>query len=350
MGGMSKPRPPYLHKTVTRHGKIAWYVWKRPGKKIRLKDDYGAPGFMAAYQAALAGTPAPQKEAPQDGQLSLTWLIKEYRARSTEWKEYSADTKKQRENIFRHVAQSAGHLPYPSISKADIVKGIEKRHEKASAANNFLAAMRGLFEWAVSVNLVKFNPTAGIKNVKRPKTGGFHQWTEEEVQAFEARWPLGTRERLAMTLMLYTGARRGDAAQLGPQHEHQGELRFKTEKSGYMVPVTIPILPPLREALDASSLGRESFVASLRDGKPLAKESFGNWFHEACKAAGIDGNCHGLRKVAATRCAYAGASIPQLNAIFGWTGTQMAMHYTREAERMRLARAAATMLLGANAA
>ena len=56
----------------------------------------------------------------------------------------------------------------------------------------------------------------------------------------------------------------------------------------------------------------------------MKKESFGNTFREACRAAGVPGSAYGLRKLAAIRLALAGATIPQLNAIFGWTGSEMA--------------------------
>jgi len=66
--------------------------------------------------------------------------------------------------------------------------------------------------------------------------------------------------------------------------------------------------------------------------------SFGFWFHEACKAAGVPGSAHGLRKAGATRAANNGATGAQLNAIYGWTGEKMAGLYTRSADRVKLAR------------
>lgn len=48
-------------------------------------------------------------------------------------------------------------------------------------------------------------------------------------------------------------------------------------------------------------------------------------------------SCHGLRKIAATRCAERGATLPQMNAIFGWTGPRMALKYIEAANRGRLA-------------
>jgi integrase len=72
----------------------------------------------------------------------------------------------------------------------------------------------------------------------------------------------------------------------------------------------------------------------------MTKESFGNLFREACKAAGVPGAAHGLRKAAATRLAEAGATVNELNAAMGWEGSKMAAHYTRSADRARLAQSA----------
>jgi len=46
---------------------------------------------------------------------------------------------------------------------------------------------------------------------------------------------------------------------------------------------------------------------------------------------------HGVHKIAATRAANAGATVAQLEAIFGWQGGAMASLYTRAADRRRLA-------------
>jgi len=48
----------------------------------------------------------------------------------------------------------------------------------------------------------------------------------------------------------------------------------------------------------------------------------------------------GLRKAGATLAAENGATERQLMAMFGWRTSAMAQHYTRPAERKRLAQAA----------
>ena len=75
-------------------------------------------------------------------------------------------------------------------------------------------------------------------------------------------------------------------------------------------------------------------------GKPFEAASFGNWFREACVAAGVPGRAHGLRKAGATILAERGASPYALMAIFGWRTLAQAERYTREANRKNMAREA----------
>ena len=73
-------------------------------------------------------------------------------------------------------------------------------------------------------------------------------------------------------------------------------------------------------------------------------------FREACVAAFVPGSAHGVRKIAATRAANAGATIGELEAIFGWSGGRMASLYTRSADRKRLALEAMHKLAGERSA
>jgi hypothetical protein len=53
MEAMPRPRPPYLLRQVTQHGRVCWYVRRGKGKRIRVPAP-GSDGFDEAYQAALA--------------------------------------------------------------------------------------------------------------------------------------------------------------------------------------------------------------------------------------------------------------------------------------------------------
>lgn len=336
---MPRPRPLYLQHEKTRHGKYVWYFRRGDGPRIRMHGEYGSVEFSADYQAALNAEPvhAPAKKLVSKG--TLAWLIANYRG-SSAWAELSMATRRQRENIFKHVIASAGDKPIETVTRKSIVNGREGRKDTPAQANNFLKAMRGLFKWALDAEHVKADPTRDV-NWLKVKTEGFHVWTEDEVARYEARWPVGTRERVAFDVLLYTGLRRGDAVTLGRQHVRNGVFKIRTEKTG--ADVEAPILPALAATLAAGPTGDLAFIVGER-GQPMAKESFGTWFKIACKAAGVPGSAHGLRKAGATRAAGNGASTKQLEAIFGWEGGKMASHYTRSADRAKLARDAMPML------
>src|ERR1043165_9455851 len=99
--------------------------------------------------------------------------------------------------------------------------------------------MRGLYEWATEAQHVRTDPTLGVKYPKQPKTGGFTPWTEQDIAAYERRWPLGTRQRVWLHVLAYTGLRRGDVVQLGRQHVRDGVVYIKTEKTNTQL--TLPI-------------------------------------------------------------------------------------------------------------
>jgi integrase len=329
---MIRPRPPHLQREITRHGKAVWYVRVGQGPRIRIRANFGTPEFDAEYRAALAGTPE-RKAAPS--QSTLAWLLARYRE-TTAWSDLSPATRRQRDNIFKGVIETAGHELYAKITSPHILAGKERRASTPHQARNFLDAMRGLFRWAVKAELVKVDPTAGVSNPPRKGGEGFTPWSEEHMAAYEARWPIGTRQRVWLDVLAYTGLRRGDAVRLGRQHCRDGVATIKTEKSGFILEVSLPILPILQATLDAGPCGDLTFIVG-ENGRPLTKESFGNLFKDACKAAGIPGSARGVRKIAATRAADAGATEAELMAIFGWTDPKMAAHYTRTANRKRLA-------------
>ena len=262
---MPRPRPPHLHRETTRHGSAVWYVRVGKGPRIRLRAEFGSPDFNAEYQTAVSGTPRQVKGAPSTG--TLEWLIARYRETAA-WSVLSLATRRQRENIFLQVLKTAGSKPFLKIDVATVRAGCERRSHTPAQARHFLDAMRGLFRWAAKAQFVKIDPTAGVENPERRKGDGFIPWTEEHVAAYEARWQIGTRQRVWLDVLLYTGLRRGDGVRLGRQHVRDGVATIKTAKSNFTVTVTLPILPVLAETLATGPCGDLTFIVGER-GQPL---------------------------------------------------------------------------------
>ena len=178
---MPRPRPPHLHREISRHGKIVWYVRFGHGPKIRVRGEYGTPEFDAAYREALTGgKPKPAINAVQ-GTLGWLWLL--YRQWSA-WSGLKAPTRKQRENIMAHVLKTAGSEPLSSITRKGILAGIDRRSATPFQARTFSHHARIVRVGSADPIWCGADPTLGVK-VKKPKTNGFPVWSEEEIERYE---------------------------------------------------------------------------------------------------------------------------------------------------------------------
>ena len=339
MRSMPRPRKPYVQKETTRHKKTVWYFRKGDGPRVRLRGDYESPEWLADYDAALGvaqGEPAPAKAT--NG--TLGWLIDRY-FDSTAFTGLAAGTQKARRSILNRVKQTGGNLRINQLSRGTVVQGRDRRKDTPAAAVNFVKTMKALFNFAVEAEIMASNPAADLKN-PAPKTEGHHTWTIDEVLKFWERHPVGTRARLAMDILLFTGMRSSDAVLLGHQHIRSDWLHYRSVKTG--VQVDAPVLPALRQSIDATQTGDMALLITEHGGPFKSAASFGNWFRKQCKLAKVPGRAHGLRKAGATIAAENGASDQQLMALFGWTDARQAGLYTRKARRGVLAGEAARML------
>lgn len=333
---MPKKRPLYIETFVSRHGKRMWFFRVGKGPRVRLPDEYGSEAFQMAYKSALLAS-----QTPSGTQTirTLGWLINQYRE-SPAWHGLAKETRKQFRYQLDRMKERAGKAPLNEITAASIAAGRDARAAKPTDANKYLKCSVALYRFAVDRQWMKENPAKGISKLKTPGVG-FHTWTEDEAKAFEARWPIGTRERLAFDLLIYTGVRRSDVVRLGRQHTRKGEITITTEKSrnsGRPVEVTISILPPLAKSIEATPTGDMTYLVTHKR-TAFTKESFGTWFKKACKAACVPGTSHGLRKLAAVRMAENHATEAELNAVFGWAeGSDESATYIRKANRAKLAR------------
>ena len=325
--------PPFLHRQITRHGRAVWYFRRGKGPRTRIPGAFGSAEFLEAYDAALGSGPKAHKSPPSG---TFAWGLWMYRQSQT-WASLSPATRRQRDNIYAKIVKTHGETAISAWKRGDIAAGRDKRAATPAAARHFVEALRGLFRWLVESGLVFADPTEGVR-VAKPKSEGFAAWTDEDETKFRARWSLGSRQRLAFEVLRQTGLRRGDAVRVGRPHVKDGAIRFATEKTGERV--AIAMSSALVEALAAGPCGELTFIATS-EGRPMSKESFGNWFRESCTAAGVSKSAHGLRKAAATADALAGWSDAELDAKYGWTGRKMASLYTRSASRERLSLAAA---------
>lgn len=362
---MSKRRnlPKYVIEYESPKGSGDWFVYfRRKGQKdVRMFDTPYSDPFNKQYHALLAGevieTPEPPKQVEE---RTFAWLCYQYLG-SIDFSDLDERTKHVRRQILNAcINEPINQKATTTYGEVELARFTPKavsvlldrkaREGKPEAANSRLKAIRAVFKWAGNpeAGLVLTNPARDIQKRRSKNPDGFHAWTMEEVEAFEAKHPIGTRARLAMGLLLYTAQRRSDIVNLGRANEKDGWLTFTQVKNRRNNPVTlsIPIRPELREILDKSELGDIVYLHT-EQGKPFTANGFGNRFREWCDQAGLKQcSAHGLRKAAATRLAENGATAHEIMAITGHKTMAEVQRYTRAAGQRRLAQSATARLAG----
>jgi integrase len=341
---------PYLMQDVDRHGNLRSYVRKKGKPKIRIRATVGTPEFSAQYEAALRKLNADAASlAPQGPALrTLGWLVNEYE-HSYEFKKLAPREQRVRHLILESCLDEATKpgtqyrfrdCPLEKFDADHVRLMRDRKKDKPGAANNRVSALRVVFSWGCEERskIVKRDIAADVKPLKYASKG-FHSWTREEVAQFENRHPMGSKPRLALAILSFTGMRRSDAVLLGPHHIKDGWIAFTPKKTSLTTgrKLELPVLKVLQDVLDITPLGKVAFLETSR-GVPFTSNGFGNWFRDRCNEAGLP-HCtaHGLRKAGADIAAENGATEKQMMAIFGWETARMAALYAKKASQKKLA-------------
>lgn len=331
---MTSIRLAYVNRFRDRHGHIRHY-FRRGDQRATLPGAPGSAEFMAAYQAALADQPICQSPASPG---SMTALAASWR-QSGDYRALSPATRAVYGRILDALTKDHGHRLARDLTPPIVRKLIEAKAGKPTAANRLRSILRLLMRHAIETGIRNDDPTRDVRKV-RHRAQGFAAWGEEHIEAFRARWQLGTRARLAMELLLCTGQRRSDVIRMGRQHVHGDMIEVTQQKTGRRL--VIPLLPDLRAATEAHESDHLTFLTTEL-GKPFASgNAFYNWFVGCCRSADLPAGLspHGLRKASARRLAEAGCTPHQIAAITGHVTLSEVERYTRTADQERLARAA----------
>lgn len=322
----------YVHRFTDRHGRVRHY-FRRGRFRAALPGAPGSPEFMAAYQAALEGAPAPVG-ASRTVPGSVSALAVAFYT-SAHWKGLRASTQKTYRGIIERFRVEHGDKRVSMLRPEHVRRIVAAKADTPAAANNLLRVLHLMMQFAIDDGWRQDDPTRDVRKV-RHKPKGFRTWTEEDIAAFRARHPMGSRARLALELLLYTGARRSDVVNLGRQHVEGAIIKIRQQKTDAVVEILI--LPPLAEAIETVPKDQLTFLLTAK-GKPFTPGGFYNWFSACAREAGIsDGpGPHGLRKAIARRLAEARATSQEIMAVTGHTTLKEVERYTKEANKAELA-------------
>ncbi len=367
VAGMPWVKPKYLVEDTDRFGNLRTYV-RAPGqKKIRIRPEKGTPEFWEAYGLALKGiqyqpkaVPAPIVRAKTG---SLRWLCEAYFEQCAEFRRLDIDTRTVRRRVLNNCWDEKiapgdelmfGDCPIKEFGPKFVKILRDRKIDAPEAANSRLKALRSVFKWALGdEDIMRAYPMPAnpARDVPAFRTGsqGFHTWTLEEVERFEATHRVGSTARLALALLMFTGQRKSDVIAFGRQHVREEIdqetglptlwIHFTQNKNRNRKPVILdlPVLPELQASIKQGPSGNLTFLVN-EYGKPFSAAGFGNRMRKWCNAAGLKHcSAHGLRKAGACIAAENGATEKQLMAIFGWSDPDMAAHYTKKARQKQVA-------------
>jgi integrase len=346
----------YVYRDVDRYGVIRYYYRPHVGAghpKVRMPDDPNSEEFAARYRELVGDAGAMTLTGRALTDNTFRGLVDDYIASGT-FKRLDKLTQDKRRQILDACCAEPvvpdrkevfAIFPLSRLQTKHLEVLRDRKEHVPNAQVNRVKTLKALFKWATAKKKVPINPARDL-TVEAAPAGGHHSWTPDEVRQFEERHPIGTKARMALALMLWTGVRRSDLVNLGKQHVRDGWLRFTQQKNRKRRPVQIavPILPELQKVIDASPTGDLTFLVTSA-GAPYTMWGFGNWFRDRCVEAGVPGRAHGLRKAGAATAAENGATTKQLMAIFGWLTLEQAELYVRAAEKEKLARDAMGFLV-----
>ena len=335
MTRMAKIDLKYVQAFNDRHGRTRHYYRRKGFARLALPGDPGSSEFMEAYAAAHARAPQEPASKSKIQPRSINALIVEY-YKSASFMALRDTTKRGYRNILDRFRAKYGDRGAASIQTHHLEAIFHSMAGRPGAVRNLRKRLRKVFGLAVRFGWRQDNPVTETEGLKA-KTDGFAPWSEDDITAFEKKWASGSRERLAMALLLYTGQRRSDVVGMGQQHVSSGKISVKQLKTDARLKIRLH--PALKVEIDQHE-GNLSFLMT-QYGSPFTAAGFTKWFRERAELAGISNRTpHGLRKAAGRRLAEAGCTAKEIASVLGHTTLSEVERYTRSADQEKLSDAA----------
>lgn len=339
-GPMTKIRLSYIQEVLDRDSGEVYRYYRRPGyPSVRLPGAPGTQEFMTAYQAAGSGKPIQRQN--KHGPGSIGDLVTGY-YRSVRWKNVkAAASKKNYRLVLERFAAADGHRMAADMPARAAHKIIEEVGEKSPSMGNLTrSVLHELFEYAIDVEIRHDNP---FSRVKYYKLGSRHTWTDAELDAYRERWPLGTRERLAFVVLLYTDQRISDAVKL----KRSDLFAFSQQKTG--TEMKMPVHPAIVRAAAAMPINAVTglyLITDERTGRPVKADTLGRIIRLGVRGARMPARCtaHGLRKANQRILAEAGATTKQMQGMSGHKSLRETERYSMDANRALMAASAIALM------
>lgn len=325
--------------TVTAKGRT-YHYHRETG--TRLTGEYGSVEFMRQVEALNAGK---QLDGPKPSDGTFGAMFAEYRA-SPEFTQLSLRTKADYLDIIDYLKPLAGVL-VSSVDEQRVLKIRDKAFDKRKRrfANYVLQFLSMVYGWGKPRGYCKFNPARDVPKIK--KAHGAKKvnraWHDHERIAMLAN--ATPQVKLCIALCMFAALREGDAVRIKTKFYDGRSIDIDQGKTGN--PLSLPVHRELKVILDAelARLPRtpEAPLLLNRSGRAFTESGVRSSFFKLVRRMEQAGkvqpglSLHGLRHTVGKTLAEAGASTKTIAAVLGHKSERMAEHYSREADRKRLA-------------
>jgi integrase len=325
-------------------------ITRRNGKGSLLDSETGM-----AITRPERGTTAPVEQ-------SVAWLVRQFMG-SAQVMALKPSTRLCFDNLLRRMCA----LPWPAKGPDAVVgdgtfAALRKEHmlqirarfvDTPATADYLVKAVRAMFYWAEERGFsTTINPAARMGALWQ--SNGHEPWTYGDHAMFCRRWSVGTRQRLAYDLALYSGARVCDLHMMGPQHLRRGWLYWIEEKGKDSKALKRRAKRnksrewkahgDLLASFTATTHGIRNFIVRP-DGKPYARpDRLGRAIVRWAKAAGVGKTAHGIRKLGATMLADNGADLITIRDFLGHSSFAEAEVYIRNRDKRRASERAVALM------
>ncbi|MFC6489693.1 site-specific integrase [Nitratireductor sp. GCM10026969] len=358
---------PYIEKNRSRHGRMR-YFFRFQGKRYgRLPDDPESEAFAVEYwkkrnMVEAGALPDDEKKddlkgRPQPG--TFRWLCTAYLA-SDAFRRLDKTTQAKRRAIIDSMLLEPlkpggqrvfANMPLAALDVSNIQVLRDRKAATPFAADERLKVLRQIFETTHSGRNGKPQKIMGVNTAKlvnafRRRTDGHHTIRDEEIKKFVEHHGTRSKAVLALVILMYTGMRVSDLAQIGPQHRRGDTLVIRVFKNRNHHPVILEIpVHPVLDAVLAMHPTRGLAYLISDHGRPFSikglSQRVSKWFSQA----GLE-HCtaHSVRKGLATTLAEAEATDSMLDGLFGWKDGKTSRIYTAKKRQAKLARQAVTRI------
>jgi site-specific recombinase XerC len=312
--------------------------YRAPGKKaLKMPDTpIDSPFFLRTY-AELLDADAPKIHQTAN-RGSIARAISEFQA-STEFASRATSTQRVWAGMYRDISDRYGTARLTNLKTTHIRKDLARL--EPHPANNRLKAWRSFCNWTLQAGQIENNPARDVTKRATPKTDGHIPWTRADVEAFRARWPHDTLQRMAFELMHWTTCAVSDAAKmLRTDIDHDGWLTYARQKTGTVATCPFYAESPewaesnaqLIATMDAQQSKHVSMLVTAH-GKPRSAKAMGSWFSNACTDAGLpELSAHGIKKHRSAVFKENGALPEKRMAWMGHETEEEATNYSRSAD------------------